>query len=829
MYHDFCDMYHKELDKFFRSKNVHPTAKKRLKRCVKPFWSDQLQTMWNDLCKRENVFISSNRFNRARERNAFKAAQHLFDREYRRAERAYHRSRLNEIDDLCTTDPKMFWKTLESLGPRKNYGIPMEVHDENGNISTDLEYVLHKWKTEYEKLFSFTHNENDFDNDFYENVTDNVNINENEAPTLDGLNDLILESEVRKSVTKAKNNKSVGIDNLPNEIFKNNESIQILTVLFNKIFEHNLVPVVWKVGIIKPIPKSSLVDPRVPLQYRGITLMSTVYKLFSNILNVRIVSAAENNNIYCDEQNGFRKGRSCADHIFVLSSIIRNRKAKGLPTYAAFIDFEKAFDRVDRNLLYYKLNNMGFNGRILDCIKNIYTDCKSGVNVNGHITDWFSSDFGVKQGDCLSPTLFGLFINDIVGELKSNSQGIKCLDFVIHCLLYADDLVLLSESEDDLQRMLDCLSNWCKKWRMRINSNKSKIIHFRVKGHRASLYNFKLGASQIEIVEQYKYLGIIMDSALDFTITAGVLADSAGRALGAVISKFKANKGLGFKTYTKLFDTGVCPIMDYCGGIWGFADFDKLNTIQNRAIRFFLGVHKFAPNLAINADMGWYMSVTRRKVEMLRYWNRLQSTNDDRLLKKVYKWDKSMCKRNWSSEMKQIFNSLNLENCFIYGNNVNVDDCRKELHNQYCERWQRDVMNIPKLRTFVEFKNTFQTEKYVTSILNRSQRSILAQFRCGILPLKIETGRFQDIPLEYRLCIMCDGDFLESESHFMLHCQKYSDLRWDMFQMAQTVFPNFMFEGDEAKLNMLMSDALVKDTAKYLHKSFQMRQSFIYN
>ncbi len=99
-----------------------------------------------------------------------------------------------------------------------------------------------------------------------------------------------------------------------------------------------------------------------------------------------------------------------------------------------------------------------------------------------------------------------------------------------------------------------------------------------------------------------------------------------------MISKFRANKGIGFKIDTKLFDSGVCPIMDYCTGIWGFAYFDKLNTIQNKAIHFFLGVQKFAPNLATNADMGWYINVTRRRNDMLRYCNRLQHINDDRLL-----------------------------------------------------------------------------------------------------------------------------------------------------------------------------------------------------
>ena len=96
----------------------------------------------------------------------------------------------------------------------------------------------------------------------------------------------------------------------------------------------------------------------------------------------------------------------------------------------------------------------------------------------------------------------------------------------------------------------------------------------------------------------------------------------------------------------------MAPILDYCSGVWGFGSHEKTNTIQNRAIRFYMGVHKFAPNLAINADMGWFSSGTRCKVEMARFWNRLQNMSNTNLTKHVFKWDKSICKRNWSSEIK---------------------------------------------------------------------------------------------------------------------------------------------------------------------------------
>ena len=169
------------------------------------------------------------------------------------------------------------------------------------------------------------------------------------------------------------------------------------------------------------------------------------------------------NGHYVDEQNGFRAKRSCADHIFVLTSILRNRKARGLSTYVAFIDAEKAFDKVDRNLLLYKLLLCGVNGSMYSALKNVYRDSMNCVSVNGWLTDWFPTLQGVKQGDTISPTLFGIYINDLVREINNEGCGINIGNRSVSCLLFADDLALISDSEENLQRMLNTLNTWCNK------------------------------------------------------------------------------------------------------------------------------------------------------------------------------------------------------------------------------------------------------------------------------------------------------------------------------------------------------------------------------
>ena len=324
------------------------------------------------------------------------------------------------------------------------------------------------------------------------------------------------------------------------------------------------------------------------------------------------------------------------------------------------------------------------------------------------------------------------------------------------------------------------------------------------------------------------YLGIYIDEHLNYNVILKFLSESGGRALGAICSKFRSNKGFGFQSFSKLFDSGVIPILDYCSGVWGFGRNDKINTIQNRAIRFFMGVHKFSPNLAINADMGWISSSTRRKVNMIRLWNRFITMDESRLTKKIFSWDFSICNRNWSSEVYQILDSVNLAFNFVQRSQCNIDLIKNNLYTMDCNNWIHAVYASPKLRTYRLFKLSYGTENYLKEIYNRQHRSILAQLRCGILPLAIETGRYTNTPEEERLCQMCPSREVESECHFLFDCSKYSNVRQVYFQQISNSLANFEVFSNNEKLIVLMSDQFIKATAKFIHECYDLRQHSLY-
>ena len=152
------------------------------------------------------------------------------------------------------------------------------------------------------------------------------------------LNNTITLEEVRKAINHSKNDKSTGIDNIPNEILKLPKLLTPLHKHYQYCFEKSVVPDCWYRSIIQPIHKRGK-DPLNPLSYRGISLMSTVAKIFSTILNNRITNHLDDKGLLCNEQKGFRKLRSCLDHIYTLTSIVRNLKLQKLPTYNIYYMF----------------------------------------------------------------------------------------------------------------------------------------------------------------------------------------------------------------------------------------------------------------------------------------------------------------------------------------------------------------------------------------------------------------------------------------------------------------------------------------------------------
>ena len=249
----------------------------------------------------------------------------------------------------------------------------------------------------------------------------------------------------------------------------------------------------------------------------------------------------------------------------------------------------------DDDFLNSALKNIGINNEFLNIMTALYKKTECTIKINDKVTDWFQTYAGIRQGQNDSPTQFAIYANSLAEDIKSLGPGIKIGDTLICLLMYADDIVLIAESEKDLQLMLDKLTRWCSKWRMLLNTEKTQTVHIRHKNAQKTTFIFKVAGTNVKIVNRYRYLGVTFNELFGKQEPGNILADGANRALGKLLSKYYLNKGLGIGTYTKLYESCVVPVMDYCSSIWGYNDNDKLDKIHMKTIRCYNGVNRYAP------------------------------------------------------------------------------------------------------------------------------------------------------------------------------------------------------------------------------------------
>ena len=269
---------------------------------------------------------------------------------------------------------------------------------------------------------------------------------------------------------------------------------------------------------------------------------------------------------------------------------------------------------------------------------------------------------------------------------------------------------------------------------------------------------------------------------------------------------------------------------DYCAGIWGLGEFDKINHVLVQGIRAFLGAHRHIAKACLLSDMGWPLDTTRRKVEILRYWNRIHHLSDNRLTKKIFNW---LYNGNsvWCRDACEVLTECEMLD--VYRNNVmcNVGEANSFFMDNQFRRLETEILFKPKLRIYKELKDNFsQPEPYITSDINRKTRSLINQFRSGSLPLAIETGRWNNIEQELRFCKVCNKGTVKDEIHFIFQCEP---LRFVREKHQQPLHCDFLNDDSQVTptqlLKHFMSANTIKTFAKFLHELYDARRDTLYN
>ena len=286
----------------------------------------------------------------------------------------------------------------------------------------------------------------------------------------------ITADELNVALNQLKVNKAPGTDGIISEllIYAKDVLFPCILKLFQYVFETGEYPDQWVEGILHLVYKTG--DVNDPSNYRDLTLLNCIGKLFDQILYNSLKLWEESNNILTEAQAGFRAGYSTTDHIFTLDSFITKAFLEKKYLYCAFIDMKKAFNSIFRQGLWFKLNLKGLNGKLLRIVQSMYSKIKCCVRGRKGLTQFFLTLIGVQQGAILSPYLFALYLNDLPGIINRQNPegGIQVEGDNISLLMYADDMVALSNSIEGLQNTLDLMYDYCQTWKLTVNLAKNQ-------------------------------------------------------------------------------------------------------------------------------------------------------------------------------------------------------------------------------------------------------------------------------------------------------------------------------------------------------------------
>ena len=425
----------------------------------KPYWTEELQALEDEVTSTRQIAEKS-----PNEQNniSLKAATARYRRKYRQAARNSWIKRTEELN--LDRDGHKLWKLTKALN--------------NEDIRSPVIGLEHEQKLVSGKQAA------DILVDNYEQVS-NINVTkqrkaevlsqmqtttQKEGPPERGMNQPFLLEELENALKALTDTKAPGPDKVTPAMLTHlgDKAKCKLLNIFNNSWKSGKIPQIWKKASMVPIYKKGK-DKKQASSYRPISLTSSVGKLMERMINARLTWYLERNQLICQEQAGFRPYYSTEDHVTYIAQYIEDGFQEKKHTLAVWVDLEKAFDKVWKDGLRLKLKQCGIQGNMYRWISGYLTNRKARVQVNGKLSKEKSLKEGVPQGGVLSPTLFLIYVNDIIQNLPKHVKG----------AIYADDLALWCTEESlptanyRMQEALNSLQRWTKKWIVSINPTKT--------------------------------------------------------------------------------------------------------------------------------------------------------------------------------------------------------------------------------------------------------------------------------------------------------------------------------------------------------------------
>ena len=760
-----------------------PPAKK--KPGYSPWFDDQCQTA-RRLMKRSAKVVDQ-----FPDKKSIKDRHRANNKSYRLTLNNKRDKFLEKLNQKIKSGKSISWKDLKKL---KRYSKA------DPNIKTDY---LDNFQDFYQKLYADEHPT--IDQLTKEALMQDADLIANAAEPTTTLNSPFTLDELDTAIKSLKTGKASSFDMISNEIIKAlNPSIrQLLLKLFNWCLLTGTY--LWEKSVITPLHKKGSVSN--PDNYRAIAVCSCLGKLLSVMLLTRLIAHRSTAHPDPPNQAGFTKGSQCNDHIFALLTIAEKYKKTKGKIYAVFVDLKKAFDLVCRQALLFKLACYGVNGGFYNLIKNMYQKSSGQIKLNGKLSKIFRILKGTEQGHPLSPELFKVYFKELSDLLNEASVTLNCPSLsglTISHLAWADDLVILALDPNSLQKLLDILADYCRKWGLEVNISKTKFMVINGRVSSANTWRPTLNNAPIELVSSYCYLGVIIcnngkfKQAIDALYRKGLGAYFALR--NTVDRRF-----IDAKSLDKLFETLVTPILMYGCQIWlptlpcinkllnnmSMLDLKQIaklpaEQVHLRHLKYLLGINRRSCNSAAWGETGKFPLFIKGIVLSINYFKRLNNLEATSIAKAAL-CEQTQLQLSWYSSIKQLIvsfgdvntagiqtNTSETLNANILCQASNTDLISQNIQEKFKTAWSQSVNSSSKLAFYSSIKNSFGWESYIDHALNFMARRSTAQIRCSAHKLHIETGRHLNTAREDRTCVYChkelDRSIIDDENHLLHSC-----------------------------------------------------------
>lgn len=377
------------------------------------------------------------------------------------------------------------------------------------------------------------------------------------------------------------------------------------------------------------------------------------------------------------------------------------------------------------------------------------------------------------------------------------------------------------------------LYEYCSKWGLEVNTDKTKIVVFRKRGRVFEHEQWTYNGINLETVNDFNYLGVVFNYTGSFAFNQQTLSGKALKAMNVLLQNIR---GFDFspKTLCQLFDSFVSSILNYCSEIWGYTKSKQIERIHLKFCKRILNVKPSTSNVGVYGELARYPLYINRYVRILKYWFKLHQTQNC-VLNAVFDLARKDCdlgKKNWLENVKQLLNTHGYG--YVWENPQSVcpetfcNSFKQRLHDVFIQTWKTDLTANQVLTLYGHYKDNFQYEEYLDISVCRKYRSAITMLRLSSHSLRIETGRHGQnrIARRERLCQMCTKVDIEDEYHFVLVCPVYNELRVKYISRYYRLNPSVL------KFTQLMSSSdrkTVKNLSHFICNAFILRTSRLQN